>query len=186
MSPRIFHASSTRFTTNADCIPRSAISARCSSRINTPATGQISGLISVRPEGPTPKPTPHRRRFASRFERAVRRRRIFLQRYDAAKEGKAVQSRLAALSGEDDRSALRRLDILPYKRFERFGVHFANARTAEQLCHYVEWSGAALRMIRSLRGLPSDPHRRLFRCFATAECVVARDFWTGNYCLLPA
>ena len=48
-----FPASSIRSTTNAACIPRSAISARSSSRINNPAHGQIRSLI-LSTEGPTP------------------------------------------------------------------------------------------------------------------------------------
>jgi hypothetical protein len=43
-----------RATTSAVCIPRSAISARNSSRTTHPAGGQTSDIITLRPKGPTP------------------------------------------------------------------------------------------------------------------------------------
>ena len=47
-------ASSTRSTTSDDCIPRSAISARCSSRNNTPGRRSKRPRESVHPQGRTP------------------------------------------------------------------------------------------------------------------------------------
>jgi len=55
MSPRIFRASSTTSTIAVAYIPRWATSARNSSRIATPAYGQIRSLTPVRLEGPTPQ-----------------------------------------------------------------------------------------------------------------------------------
>ncbi|MBS7590237.1 hypothetical protein KHC24_23270 [Ancylobacter defluvii] len=55
--PPIFRASSIRSTTQADYIPRSAISARSSSRINTPGSRSKPQPDPVYPQGRTPART---------------------------------------------------------------------------------------------------------------------------------